>query len=257
MQRLWMALLLFCLPLSGEGWSPAASDYAIAFVSERDGRRGVFVMQPDGREVRRLTDDELVVLMPSSWSPDGGRILFFPLRAADRKPGQTHIPPFHMSSAYAMDPDGGKQGVLIDLPLHEFHWSPDGRKLVFASAYETYEPAPSEKAGPVTLYLFDVETRRQTRLTALGNKDLNPNWSPDGSSIVFSSTRNGNRDIYAIDATGQNLRRLTTGERADVVPAWSPDGRSIAFVSAGFDGSNLVIMDADGRKQRVLHRAGG
>ncbi|MDX1557119.1 MAG: hypothetical protein R3212_13905, partial [Xanthomonadales bacterium] len=86
-------------------------------------------------------------------------------------------------------------------------------------------------------------------------KDAYASWSPDGSRIVFVSTRAGNWDIWAIDANGENLAQLTDHEADDHYPAFSPDGTTIAFVSARDTGDfDLFLMDADGGNQRRLNR---
>lgn len=86
-------------------------------------------------------------------------------------------------------------------------------------------------------------------------KDAYASWSPDGSQVVFASTRTGNWDIWSIDINGENLVQLTDDEADDYYPAWSPDGLTIAFVSARETGDyDLFLMDADGRNQRRLDR---
>lgn len=56
------------------------------------------------------------------------------------------------------------------------------------------------------------------QLTSDPADDLLPAWSPDGRSIAFVSTRNGNPEIYIMDADGQNQRRLTFNSTGD----WRP-----------------------------------
>ncbi|MBA2670005.1 MAG: PD40 domain-containing protein, partial [Gemmatimonadetes bacterium] len=59
----------------------------------------------------------------------------------------------------------------------------------------------------------------------------NPNWSPDGGSIVVSGTRGGISDLYIIDLASGAAQRLTSDRYAYFHPAYSPDGSTIAFVT--------------------------
>ena len=82
------------------------------------------------------------------------------------------------------------------------------------------------------------------RLTDDPGIDLDPVWSPDGTRIAFSSSRNGNFDIYVVDADGGNLTQLTFCNCVDQVPAWSPDGTRIAFPSdrgGNFDSTSWTL----------------
>ena len=98
-----------------------------------------------------------------------------------------------------------------------------------------------------------------------------PAWSPDGRTIVFVSSRDGNGEVYAMDADGSAPRNLTQNPAEDVRPAWSPDGRSIAFVSGRSSRpssrckpgagrcwrdpqSEIYVMNADGSGKRNLTR---
>lgn len=81
---------------------------------------------------------------------------------------------------------------------------------------------------------------------------FNPDWSPDGSRIVFESTRDGKYAIYVVQADGSGLRKLTSGEAADEQPRWSPNGKQIVFISQRDKHLQLYVMDADGSRQRRL-----
>jgi TolB protein len=83
--------------------------------------------------------------------------------------------------------------------------------------------------------------------------DTQPDWSPDGSRIVFLSiASDGNWDLWVIDADGTDLRRLTTDPARDSNPAWSPDGEEIVFRSERTGNSDIYVMDANGLQVQRL-----
>jgi Tol biopolymer transport system component len=93
---------------------------------------------------------------------------------------------------------------------------------------------------------MNADGTNQTMLTN-GQKDYGPNWSPDGSKILFYSLRDGQEEIYVIDADGTDLTRLTDHLARDQYCCWSPDGSKIAFTSER-ESSNyqIYVMDANG-----------
>ncbi len=97
-----------------------------------------------------------------------------------------------------------------------------------------------------------VDGTGSTRLTSTTTSPW-PSWSPDGSRIAFTSSRDGNDEIYVMNADGSALTRLTNNSATDIEPAWSPDGSRIAFVRGSGPSSELYVMNADGSGQtRVL-----
>ena len=60
-----------------------------------------------------------------------------------------------------------------------------------------------------------------TKLTET-NKDYAPFWSPDGDWILFTSERDGNKEIYIMDTQGQQITNLTNHPGIDFDPAWQP-----------------------------------
>ena len=98
------------------------------------------------------------------------------------------------------------------------------------------------------------------RVIASGpNQSVNPTWSPDGQTIAFETSRNGDFEIYSVRPDGTALRNLTNAPQAeDRMPAWN--GNSIAFISnrarsaRELYGYDLYTMSPDGSKVEV--RAG-
>jgi TolB protein len=59
-----------------------------------------------------------------------------------------------------------------------------------------------------------------TRLTTSPGIDATPDWSPDGTRIVFASTRDGNSEIYVMNADGSGQTRITVNSAFDGLPSW-------------------------------------
>jgi Tol biopolymer transport system component len=111
----------------------------------------------------------------------------------------------------------------------------------------------SNRDGPYQIYTMNSDGSGVRRLTFDGN-DVHPRWSPDGTKIVFASTREGaTREIYVMNADGSELRRLTQLGNTPGHPAWSPDGTKIAFGAVRGGGDwDIYVMNADGSDVRRL-----
>ncbi len=142
-------------------------------------------------------------------------------------------------------------------------WSSDGAKIAYQN------PIVGERG----IYVSNPEGSDPVRLTE-GVNDSWPAWSPDGTKILFSSTRydpsigqctpgdphefDCPTDIYVMDADGSNVTRLTADPVSEFQPVWSPDGSRIAF-SRSIDPvilhSAIFTMNTDGTGVRQVSDA--
>jgi Tol biopolymer transport system component len=93
------------------------------------------------------------------------------------------------------------------------------------------------------VYTRDFAGGAWKRLTTNPTGDGSPDWSPDGSEIVYASDAAGTFDIWLMDADGSNQRNLTKDTAYDDDPQWSPDGMRIAFSN---DDGDIWVMNPDG-----------
>jgi len=102
------------------------------------------------------------------------------------------------------------------------------------------------------VYRLDIESRELVNLTQDASSDTDPEWSPDGSQIVFVSNRDFpgglfGGDICVMDADGGNVLKLTQSDGSCQAPSWSPDGRTIAYVTDRSGIVSIHLMDPVGQ----------
>ncbi len=114
-------------------------------------------------------------------------------------------------------------------------WHPSGRWLAFTSFH----------LGQPALVAADLE-RDDLRIVSSSRTPGAPAYSPDGKSIAYSSTEEGNAEIYIARADGSRPRRITFDPEIDTEPSWSPSGRRLVFTSGRPGKPQLFAVNVDG-----------
>lgn len=122
-----------------------------------------------------------------------------------------------------------------------------GKDIGMEKNGERWEKFKREDKMPY-LWFINVDGSGLTQLI----KGLNPQWSPDGTTIVFASNIAGDYNIYSIRPDGSNLQQLTSRVDTDIEPTWSPDGEYISFVSDVHKNWNVWMMKNDGTRLTQL-----
>lgn len=261
----------------------------LAFERKENDNSDVYVMNPDGSDLTRLTDDAGWDGTPA-WSPDGTQIAF-----ASERLGSPVI--------MLMNADGSDQRALTEATYASLMpaWSPDGQQIAFASTriydveqqggrqevdagfeiwvmnadgsdlrritgnpedqslYPAWSPdgkqlAFMEVTDEVHIMVQEpAERAPATSLTdAVEGRPWTPDWSPDGRQMAFMNQLNNVADIWLLDIKSGETVHLSQPDSNDGEPAWSPDGKEIVFASDRDGTQSLYVMSADGQNVRRL-----
>lgn len=255
-----------------------AFDSRIAFVSETGGRHDVWVVDYDGANAMRVTQDGALVLSPEV-SEDGGSLLFTSyvggepaVYAVTRATGEVRrlLSREGLNQSPALSPDGSRLALsayfdgnaeiytaaldgsaLRRLTSHPGidvspDWSPTGREIAFQS----------DRSGTPQLYLMSSDGLDVQRLTFDGGYNGEPAFSPDGSRVAFSSRRQGRFQIAVLDLATRQVELLTDGPWNHETPSWSPDGEFLTYASDRGGRYDVWIVRRDGTGGRALGARG-
>jgi len=254
---------------SNPRWSPDSTK--IAFLSDREDQRGLWIVSLDKREPRFIASLQSTTFFITyagesvAWAPDSRRIAYISAteelteppasftsqadpRVIDRiqyksrtsfsDNRRTHV---WITAIDKPEPRQLTSGSYYD---HAITFSPGGDEIAFLSNHEA-DPDANNNSD-----IFAVDLHGEVRqITATRGCEYEPAWSPDGKWIAYTATR---RDVTTIDsvaedthiwmisASGSNSRELTAAQdRRARNPRWTRDGNSVLYL-AGDRGSSTI-----------------
>lgn len=213
------------------------SNGRIAFVSNQDGDEEIFVALSDGKDPVQLTNNNASDIDPA-FDRFGIRIAF-----ASNTDGDFEI--------YTMNGDGSdiKQLTFNSIDDREPAWSSNGKQIVFSS----------NRNGNYDIFTIDanadVDGTRGSRRSAFAltdnpADDREPDCSPDGMYIAFTTNRDGNSNIYIMNADGSLEAQVTNNAAEDHQPSWSPVEQKIVFTT-NRDGDEEIYVTGLGRSSSL------
>jgi Tol biopolymer transport system component len=224
----------------------------LLFDSDRTGNFEIY-LHKSGKNLTQLTKDTRYDSWWPRLSPNGKQVLFY------RTPKGVHDTDYSKASLWLMQIDGEQIVELrpkgTDGWAQQGHaeWSPDGQQLVMFGG---------GRLSP-QIFVTDAKGQSARQLTKRAGVNLDPAWSPDGSSIVFVGCPSaicfeGGYEIYTMSvANPDKAKRISKDSLRDHDPYYSPDGQKIAWLtqtsSKGIVGEwNIQLADLNGKNQKWL-----
>jgi Tol biopolymer transport system component len=252
----------------------------IAYLSNTNGTTDLYVMAPDGRDKRQLTDNMGLIGQPV-WSPTSAWMTVSALSGPVRLLYKVHVTGHGThaiadqsgtsgyTSSLAVSPDGkhlayigidhGVYGIYVvkssgggtRTRIASFRrsitvpsgltWSPDGEWITYNTANIIMRVRP--------------DGRDNTQLTSSSDylRDVLPSWSPDGQFLLYHSMLGNTPVIYRIRNERPILNQVTDASIAFELPNWSPKGNLIAAVGTESFGNSADPMIRTGQSGRDLY----
>ena len=201
---------------------PSPDGQLVAFDSDRDGERGVYMVNRDGTNVRRVSGSGYAAV--PSWSPDGRQLAYVRAEAENPKVWNLWL--------LSLDPDAPKARRLTHYSYGQLwaaSWFSDGRRICYAHEDK--------------IVVLDLVTGRSREFESpvKGRLVRTPAVSPDGTKVIFQVFRRGG---WLLDLETGSMQNVLADPSAEEF-AWSPTGRRIAYHSRRDGAWGIYVYGGD------------
>ena len=196
---------------------PSPDGARIAFDSDREGERGVYVSDVDGRNVRRVSGPGFSAI--PSWSPDGRMLAF--VRAEPHEPNVWNLWTVELATGDMRRLTSYREGQLWGAS-----WFPDGSRVAYS--HDTRLVVRDLSTGDERVYRSPVK----------GTPVRSPAVSPDGIRAVFQVQDKG---TWLLELKTGTMRKVMADPSAEAY-TWSPDSRRVAYYSRDDEKWGVWVM---------------
>lgn len=207
----------------------------ICFSSDRTGADEIWMIRPDGSDLRQLTQRQKNVQgdMGPAVAPDYSEIAFSTYRFGGWK-----LALMNLDGSNIRRLTENERSVYEGTPS----WSPDGTQIAFMRFRSQQGIWTCNADGSNHQWILDNGKYYYS--------NSSPSWHPDGTRILYTSNEDGDYELCMMNSDGTNRVQLTHNDYDDFAPKMSPDGTTILFYSNRDGQFETYLMDV--KTERVI-----